>query len=262
MRRDLNLRALEPYKGSGPLWILEEYLMGIDAAQDRITRSEATMQRLLQAWPLRPAVEALMAMRGFQTVAAMTVVSELGDIHRFAHPRGLMNYLGLVCSESSSSTKRRQGSITKAGNPVVRWMLVECAQHYLLPPKVSKELSARQEGASREVKHLSWKAQTRLHERYRALLGRRMNKSKVVVAVARELSGFVWAMLRTQSCYQAAVDGPGRVVSRGWNNSAPGGAGVAPTPTARLARRGKAARGDRGGAAPAGTTLEGGVVIG
>jgi hypothetical protein len=220
------------------------------------------MTRLLKAWPLRPAVEALTAMRGFQTVAAMTVVSELGDIHRFAHPRALMNYLGLVCSESSSSTRRRQGAITKAGNPVVRWMLVECAQHYLLPPKVSKELSARQEGASREVKQLSWKAQSRLHERYRALLGRRMMKSKVVVAVARELSGFVWAMLRTQSCYQAAVDGTGRVVSRGWNNSAPGGAGVAPTPTARRARRGTAARGDRGGAAPAGTTLKGGVAIG
>ena len=86
-----------------------------------------------------------MAMKGFQTVAAMILVSELGEVHRFSHPRQVMAYLGLVPTENSSSERRRQGHITKCGNTHARWLLVECAQHYATPPKVSKELSRRQE---------------------------------------------------------------------------------------------------------------------
>ncbi len=91
-------------------------------------------------------MRALMAMKGFQTVAAMILVSELGEVHRFAHPRQVMAYLGFVPTENTSSDKRRQGRITKCGNSHARWLLVECAQHYAAPPKVSKELSRRQEG--------------------------------------------------------------------------------------------------------------------
>src|SRR5207244_4300023 len=106
---------------------------------------EAAMRALLDKWRLRPAVEALMAMKGFQTVAAMIVVSELGEVHRFTHPRQVVAYLGLVPSEKSSSDRRRQGHITKCGNAHARWLLVEWAQHYAAPPKVSKELSRRQQ---------------------------------------------------------------------------------------------------------------------
>src|SRR5687767_3144914 len=121
--------------------ILEEYLMTIDAAHERIARSEAAMRELLPGWRLEPAVKALMACKGFQLVAAMILVSELGEIHRFGHPRQVMAYLGLVPSESTSSDKRRQGGITKCGNAHARWLLIESAQHYLTPPKVSQELS-------------------------------------------------------------------------------------------------------------------------
>ena len=152
--------------------ILEEYLSSIKAASERIARCEAAMRALLDKWRLRPAVEALMAMKGFQTVAAMIVVSELGEVHRFTHPRQVMAYLGLVPSEKSSSDRRRQGHITKCGNAHARWLLVECAQHYASPPKVSKELSRRQEGQSQEVRAISWRAQNRLHRRYRRLLAR------------------------------------------------------------------------------------------
>jgi len=110
--------------------ILEEYLMAVQLASERIARCEAAMSDLLQSWRLEPAVRALMAMKGFQTVAAMIVVSEMGVIARFNHPRQLMAYLGLVPSERSSSDKRRQGAITKCGNAHARWLLVECAQHY------------------------------------------------------------------------------------------------------------------------------------
>jgi transposase len=139
----------------------------------------------------------------FQTVAAMIVVSELGALDRFTHPRQVMAYLGLVPSERSSSERRRQGTITKCGNAHARWLLVECAQHYAAPPKVSKELSRRQQGQPREVRAISWKAQNRLHRRFSRLCARRLQRNKVLVAMARELCGFIWELLRTQKCYHA-----------------------------------------------------------
>src|SRR6266496_3399497 len=168
------------------------------AAHERYLR-----ELVLAQWRLSPAVRALMAMKGFQTVAAMILVSELGEVHRFAHPRQVMAYLGLVPTENSSSERRRQGHITKCGNAHARWLLVECAQHYALPPKVSKELSRRQQGQSALVRAISWRAQNRLHNRYRRLLARRLQRNKAIVAIARELCGFIWELLRTQLCYQA-----------------------------------------------------------
>ena len=132
--------------------ILEDYLQGIAAAGERIERCEAAMRDLLEKWRLAPAVGALQAMKGFQTVAAMILVSELGEVHRFAHPRQVMAYLGLVPTEDTSSDRRRQGHITKCGNAHARWLLVECAQHYATPPKVSKELSRRQQDQPQEVR--------------------------------------------------------------------------------------------------------------
>ena len=161
------------------------------------------MRDLLEQWRLAPAVRALMAMKGFQTVAAMILVSELGEVHRFAHPRQVMAYLGLVPTENTSSDQRRQGRITKCGNAHARWLLVECAQHYATPPKVSLHLSRRQQGQGQEVRAISWRAQNRLHHRYTRLLGRRLQRNKAMVAIARELCGFIWELLRTQPCYQA-----------------------------------------------------------
>src|SRR6266403_496666 len=181
--------------------ILEEYLQSIAAADERIARCEAAMGDLLEQWRLKPAVHALMAMKGFQTVAAMILVSELGEVHRFSHPRQVMAYLGLVPTENTSSERRRQGHITKCGNAHARWLLVECAQHYALPPKVSQELSRRQQGQPQEVRAISWRAQHRLHSRYTRLLGRRLQRNKAMVAIARELCGCIWELLHTQSCY-------------------------------------------------------------
>ena len=187
--------------------ILEEYLQGIDAAHDRVKRIELSMLALLDTWRLKPAVQALMAFRGFQLVAAMVTVSELGDIHRFAHPRQLMTYLGLVPTEDSSGPRQRLGKISRCGNGHQRWILTECAESYLLPPKVSKELSRRQEGQPEHVRTLSWKAQNRLHLRFSRLLGRRLPRNKVKIAVARELCGFVWALLRSLECYRTSTGG-------------------------------------------------------
>jgi transposase len=181
--------------------ILEEYLQGIDAAHDRVIRTERSMLLLLEDWRLKPAVEALMAFRGFQLVAAMITVSELGDIHRFNHPRQLMTYLGLVSTEHSSGPKQHLGAISRCGNGHARWLLVECSQHYALAPKISKELSRRQQDQPPAVRALSWKAQHRLHQRFMRLLARRLHRNKIKVAIARELCGFIWALLRQQHCY-------------------------------------------------------------
>src|SRR5512135_2066619 len=188
--------------------ILEEYLQGIDAAHARVQRIEVSMTTLLETWRLKPAVQALMAFRGFQLVAAMITVSELGDIHRFEHPRQLMTYLGLVPTESSSGPRQHLGGISRCGNGHQRWLLTECAEHYLQPPKISKELSRRQEGQPRSVRDLSWKAQNRLHLRFNRLLARRLQRNKAKVAIARELCGFLWALLRSQDCYRQPTPSP------------------------------------------------------
>lgn len=184
--------------------VLEEYLQGIDRAGERVERLEQSMQLRLATWARRPLVEAVQGLRGFQLVASMVVASEIGDFLRFAHPRSLMAYLGLVPSEHTSSQRRRQGSITKCGNSHVRWILVEAAHHYRLPPKVSKELSKRQEGLSREVKELSWRAQHRLNRRFLKLTFRGVHYNKVVVAIARELAAFIWELARLVEREEAA----------------------------------------------------------
>jgi transposase len=176
--------------------VLEDSLRSITTAEERIQRLEDQMEALLQSWAMKPVVEALMGLRGFQTISAMVMVSELGGAWRFDHPRQLMCYLGLVPTENSSGSRRRQGAISKAGNSHARWLLIEAAHHYRLPPKISKELSKRQEHLSQAIKDCSWKAQTRLHSRMMKLYARGKRPNKVIVAVARELAGFVWAIFR------------------------------------------------------------------
>ncbi len=190
--------------------VLEEYLQRIDNAVAQVARIERQMEELLQDWSRRDFVKALQGFRGFQLVASMVVTGELGDLLRFDHPRQLMAYLGLVPREQSSGDRRRQGAITKSGNSHVRWMLVEVAHHYRLPPKVSAPLSYRQEGLSREIRALSWRAQERLHRRFHRLSLRGVHHNKVVVAVARELCAFIWELARVVAHPKA--EGPAAAV--------------------------------------------------
>lgn len=125
---------------------------------------------------------------------AMTLVAELQDFMRFAHPRKLMGYVGLVPSEDSSGGKRRQGSITKAGNSAARRMLVEVAWQYLHGPRVSPIIARRHDQIPAAITDIAWAAQLRLNAKFKRLLARKVMKTKAVVAVARELTGFVWAI--------------------------------------------------------------------
>ena len=174
----------------------QEYLHSITEATARVQRLEQAMRDALADWSLKPLVEALMALRGVQLIAAMTLVAELQDFARFESPRKLMAFVGLVPGEHSSGPKRRQGSITKAGNSAARRMLVEIAWHYQHSPRVSPIIAARQDHLPKAITDIAWAAQLRLHSKFKRLLARRVMKNKAVVAIARELTGFVWAIGR------------------------------------------------------------------
>lgn len=174
--------------------IFEGYLQTVERCIEQVRFFEEKMEEILKQWDWQPIVKALMACKGFKTVAAMTLISELGDLRRFKSPRQLMMFLGLVPGEHSSGTKRKQGGITRCGNSHARWMLCESAQAYRRPPKVSNDLYKRQEGQPHEVKALSWKMQNRLHKRYVRLRMRKVMEPKCIIAVARELSAFIWEL--------------------------------------------------------------------
>jgi transposase len=173
--------------------VFQECIHAIDEISQRLARLTQSMEDALPGWKWEPVVRALMSLRGVQVLTAITLVAEVGDISRFTDPRQLMNFFGLTSSEHTSAKKRFQGSITKCGNTHCRRVLTEAAWHYRLKPKVSEAMQKRQERQSKEVRLIAWKAQQRLHKRFRALS---IRKKSVVVAtaIARELTGFVWAI--------------------------------------------------------------------
>jgi transposase len=176
--------------------VLEDCIATIEAATARRDRLEASIEAALADWSLAPVVRALQALRGMALIAAATLVAELGDIARFNNPRPLMAYLGLVPSEHSSGTTRRQGAITKAGNGAARRMPIEAAWSYRFPARISRELLLRQEGLAKPVRDTAWKAQERLCRRYRKLARAGKPPNVVTAAIARELAGFVWAIAK------------------------------------------------------------------
>lgn len=129
-----------------------------------------------------------------QFIVAISTVAELGDLTRFENPRQLMSYLGLTPSEYSSGNTRRLGGITKAGNAHARRALIEGAWAYPYNAKISRQIQQRQEGLPQTVCDIAWKAQVRLCKRYRRLVAKGKNPNVVVVAIARELAGFMWAI--------------------------------------------------------------------
>jgi transposase len=176
-------------------FVFQEMVNVISEATERLARYEAQIERVIPGWRWEPVVRALMGLRGVALLNAATLVAELGDLHRFATARQLMGYLGLVPSEDSTGEERQQGGITKMGNGIARRALIEAAWNYRVPARVGRELRVRQEGLSKEITDLSWKAQTRLHHRFKHLTAVQHKKSPVAAAaLGRELSGFVWAL--------------------------------------------------------------------
>jgi transposase len=177
---------------------LEEYLAVVDEASARLERVERALVEHVASWRFAAVVEALQALRGVDAIAAITLITELGDLARFASPRELMAFLGLVPSEHSTGTRRRLGGITKCGNAHARRTLVEAAWAYRHPPRVGRRLLERSAHLPAPVRAIAWKAQLRLAARYRRLAARGKPHQVVVTAVARELAAFVWAIARAR----------------------------------------------------------------
>jgi transposase len=182
-----------------PLAALEQthraYLRTVDEAVARLDAVEQDLRALLDLEPLRPRVARLRCFRGIDDLTALTIAAELGDPRRFATAPRTMAFVGLVPSEHSSGTTRARGAITKTGNGHLRRVLVEAAWHYRHHPFVGAALRHRQRNAPAAVIAQAWTAQQRLYRRYQRLAARGKPKQHIVTAVARELTGFVWAAL-------------------------------------------------------------------
>jgi transposase len=171
------------------------YLRTVDEAVARLRTVEDDLRALLDLEPLRARVTRLRGFRGIDDLTALTIAAELGDPRRFGTAPAMMAFVGLVPSEHSSGGKRALGAITKTGNAHLRRVLVEAAWHYRHHPFVGRALQRRQADAPPDVVARSWTAQQRLHRKYARLAARGKPKPHVVTAVARELTGFVWAVL-------------------------------------------------------------------
>jgi transposase len=176
--------------------VFQAYVQTVTAQTARLGRLELALHEQGHTWRFAPVVEALQALRGVQCTVAVTTVAALGDLTRFDNPRQLMNYLGLTPSEDSRGARRQQGSMTKTGNTHARRALVEGAWAYRYPAKVSRHLQLRLEKLPTAIQAISWKAQVRLCKRYRHLMAKGTNANQVVVALARELRAFMWAIAK------------------------------------------------------------------
>jgi transposase len=176
--------------------VFQEYVRAVTEHTERLQRLAQELHEQVKTWHLNPVVEALQALRGVQFTVAVTMVAELGDLTRFDHPRQLLKCLGLIPSEYSTGERRRQGSITKAGHSHARRVLIEGAWAYRYPAKVSRHVQLRLEQQPKAIQDISWKAQVRLCKRYRRLIARGKHANQVVVAIARELIGFMWAIAK------------------------------------------------------------------
>lgn len=182
-----------------------DYVHEVSHQAERIEELEKAIDTAIAAAPepIRAVITDLQALRGVAKITAVSIVAEVGSFSRFENPRSLMGYSGMVSSEFTTGNRVRRGKITKTGNAHLRRVIGEAAWAYQRRPWVGGFLRKRQQGLEQEVKDIAWKAQNRLHSRYTKLTGRGKNKNQTVVAVGRELLGFIWAIAtRTEAKFQ------------------------------------------------------------
>ena len=187
------------FGASGAQTAFTEYWQAVTAADERVARLTQALAGSIEDWRFASVVQALQALRGIDQISAIGLVAEIGDIGRFAHPRQLMAYLGLVPAEHSSGERVARGSITKTGNAHARRLLTEAAWNYRFQPRIGYRAQRRAEELPQVIRDIGWKAQLRLSGRFARLRGRGVQINKVCVAVARELAGFVWAIASAQA---------------------------------------------------------------
>ena len=192
--------------------VLRDSLAELDHQSERLAALDAAVweQSGVLSEPMQRVVAALVCLYEVQELTAVTVVAETGDLGRFTKAPQLFSYAGVVPREHSSGgpDKSRRGGITKTGNAHLRRVLVESAWHYRHPPKVSAQLRKRRAGKDPVVVEIASKAHQRLHQTYRRLTEAGKPAPRVVVAVGRELLGFMWAIARQAQGPGAAAKEP------------------------------------------------------
>jgi transposase len=176
--------------------VLQEYINAVTSCTQRVNLLTEQILKLIPEWRMAPVVISLQALRGVAPIVAVTTVAEIGDINRFESPRQLMIYLGLIPSVHASGASSRTGGITKTGNGHVRRALVEAAHAYAYPARISRHLLNRQEELPQSIRDIAWKAQVRLCGRFQKLMYRGKERNKIITAIARELSAFIWAIAK------------------------------------------------------------------
>jgi len=175
---------------------LVDYLHEVEHMADRVVRRETAIDQAVEQvpTPMRAVIGGLQALRGIALISAVTIVAELGTLSRVPTARERRGYSGAVPREHTTGARVRRGGITKTGNAHLRRVVGEAAWASRYRPAVGPALRKRHAAVGADVKAIAWKAQHRLHARYRHLLGRGKSKQTVVTAVARELLGFIWAI--------------------------------------------------------------------
>jgi transposase len=171
-----------------------DLLAAVDGLSARKAALSERISRLAVEGPWWPTVARLRTFRAIDTLTALAIHLELaGDWQRFARPRSLANWLGLTPSLEQSGESSHSGSITKTGSTLARRLLVEAAWHYGRPPRIGATLRNRQAGQPDHILQIANRAQLRLHRVHRAMRARGKQPNVTAVAIARELSGFLWA---------------------------------------------------------------------
>jgi transposase len=186
------LKALE-FEGSDE-WVAQEYLGDLQYRVDRLEEADRQVREVAGQDPWREPVGKVCCFRGLDVLSGMLLVSETLDFRRFASAPQYMSYWGITGSEDSTGPYRRQGGITKCGSSRARRTWVEAAWHYRHKPAVGQRLRRRQQGQPQAVITHAWKAQVRLHKKFWRIAARK-DSCTAVVAVARELAGFVWGAM-------------------------------------------------------------------
>lgn len=190
--------AQQRFENAAQEAVLVDHIHAEHEAGERVERLTADIERLAPESAVGELIVALQALRGVRLVSAASLAVELGDLRRFARPSQLMGYLGLVPSESSSGTRTQRGAITRTGNGHARRVLIESAWAYRCAPRITRTIAQRQRPVSPAVRAIAWKAQRRLHHRWRTLKARGKDHRRVITAIARELAGFVWSIGQQQ----------------------------------------------------------------
>jgi len=178
--------------------VLDEHLAHLDYLETRIRHLDEQIEQIAASPIYAPAVKKLRAFKGIKTLTAMLLIAEITDFRRFPNARALMAFLGLIPSEDSSGDSRKGGPITKAGNQRCRTALIEAVQHYGKSPHISAQMKSNLSQVDASSGQIAIKCLKRLHKRFWALTLKGKLRSVAITAIARELAGFVWAMMQAQ----------------------------------------------------------------